>query len=132
MDKKIEALIAEWVMRPFKYGAVDCCQFAAAATALIYGVTIKLPIYATERSAFRAVNALGGLSIALQNNGFKRLENPLLAGRGDLVIIKHKNGGLFFEALAVCTGESAHTTGTNGLVAISQNEWLEAWRLNHG
>lgn len=132
MDGKIEQLFSDWSKREFNYGEFDCCQFAAAAMLAIHGVTITLPVYASERAAYRELRRLGGFTNALQNNGLKQLSNPLLASRGDVVLIKHKNGGLFRDALAICTGRFAHTTGTNGLVEIGQEDWLEAWRLNHG
>jgi hypothetical protein len=132
IDGKIEQLFKDWSKREFKYGAVDCCQFASAAMLAIHNVTITLPVYASERAAYRELRRLGWFTNALQDNGLKRLSSQLLASRGDIVVIKHKNGGLFREALAICTGRFAHTTGTNGLVEIGQDDWLEAWRLNHG
>jgi hypothetical protein len=132
IDIKIEKLFIDWQRKEFKYGETDCCQFAAFAMLAIHDVEIKLPSYDSERGAYRIVRRLGGLSAALENNGLKRLSSPLLASRGDVVLIKHKNGGLFREALAVCMGRFAYTTAKTGLVEIGQQDWLEAWKVNHG
>jgi hypothetical protein len=129
MDLLIESLLKDYKKTPFKWGEFDCCQFAAIAVKRVHGKSIKLPNYKTQRGAIRALKSLGGYQAALQSIGFKKLQSPMLAQRGDVVMVKN-DCPIFPVAMALCTGLGAHTTGTIGLVEIPQNKWVEGWALN--
>jgi hypothetical protein len=127
MDEKLEQFLKLWKNKPFKWGRVDCCQFAADAMLSLHGHPVLLPKYQTERAAIRAIQALGGYGPAMQNAGLKQRPSALQAMRGDVVVVRHRAGGYFPDALAICTGDKAHTTGPHGLVDIHQRDWLSAW-----
>jgi hypothetical protein len=127
IDIQIAGLLAEYQRAPFAWGRFDCCQFVRAALRLTTGRDIDIKPYRTERGAARALAALGGYDGAMRAYGAQRLPSPLLAQRGDVVLVKAP--GLFEGALALCTGQAAHAVGPSGLAPVSQSNWLRAWRV---
>ncbi len=127
IDLQIAGLLAEYQRAPFQWGTVDCCQFVRAALRVTTGRDIPIRPYKTERGALRALAALGGYDGAMRAYGAEPLERPLLAQRGDVVLVPAP--GLFEGALALCTGLAAHAAGPDGLSAIVQSKWLRAWRV---
>lgn len=127
IDTQLAGLLAEYQRAPFAWGKFDCCQFVRAALRVTAGRDIEIRAYRTERGAVRALAALGGYDGAMQAYGAQRLASPLLAQRGDVVMLRAV--GPFEGALALCTGQAAHAVGPNGLAAVPQSEWLRAWRV---
>lgn len=131
MKRDIDAVIARLLethaRTPFEWGKHDCCQFVRAALREIVGRDIPIRSYKTERGALRALNVLGGYEGAMRAYGAEVLPGPLLAQRGDVVLVQAL--GLFDGALAVCTGLVAHAVGPDGLAAVPQSKWLRAWRV---
>lgn len=126
IDTALQALVADWSARPFVWGAADCCHLARDAVQRLHGLVVDLPSYTSERAAARALRRLGGYGAALAAAGL--VPGPAAAARrGDLVVVQHGLPGAFREALAVCTGTHAHTTGTEGLVAVPRDQWAAAW-----
>lgn len=127
IDTQIAGLLAEYQRSPFAWGRFDCCQFVRAALRLTTGRDIEIRPYRSERGAIRSLAALGGYDGAMSAYGAKVLETPLLAQRGDVVLVEAP--GLFDGALALCTGQMAHAVGPEGLAGVSQSKWLKAWRV---
>jgi hypothetical protein len=127
IDTQIAGLLAEWERAPFAWGTHDCCQFVRAALRATTGRNIQIRPYTTERGARRALKLLGGYDGAMQAYGAQQLSSPLLAQRGDVVLVA--SPGLFDGALALCTGQAAHAAGPAGLAPVPQSNWLRAWRV---
>lgn len=127
IDTQIAEFMSSHANRPFAWGTHDCCQFVRDALRLMTGRDIAIPRYRTERGAVRALELLGGYEGAMAAYGAQPLPGPLLAQRGDVVMVKVD--GLFEGALAICTGIAAHSVGPGGLEAAPQSQWLRAWRV---
>lgn len=127
IDLQIAGLLAEYQRAPFEWGRFDCCQFVRAALRVTAGRDIEIRPYRTERGAARALAALGGYDGAMRRYGARPLARPLMAQRGDVVLVEAP--GLFEGALALCTGQMAHAAGPDGLSAVPQPKWLRAWRV---
>lgn len=127
IDQQIAGLLAEYQRAPFAWGRFDCCQFVRAALRVTAGLDIEIRTYRTERGAARALAALGGYDGAMRLYGAQPLAGPLLAQRGDVVLVQAS--GLFDGALALCTGLTAQAAGPDGLAAVPQSKWLRAWRV---
>lgn len=126
LDQQLAALVAEWRARPFAWGSTDCCQFARAAAWVLHGVAVESPTYSTERAAARALRERGGFAGLLCAAGLQ--ERPLAqARRGDFVLFKHGEPGLFNTGLALVTGERAHAPTRIGLIDIRRRQWLQCW-----
>lgn len=128
IDTVLAELLARHMHTPFSWGVHDCCQFVRAALRVLVGRDIAIRRYTTERGAVRALAALGGYEGAMHAYGAEPLAGPLLAQRGDVVLVAAP-AGLFDGALAVCTGVAAHAVGPAGLAAVPQAQWLRAWRV---
>ena len=112
---------------PFEWGKQDCCLFACDLVKEMTGVD-----YASD---FRGTynNVAGALTILKKEGGVKQLAinswgveiNPLMAQRGDVVLVQGEHG----NSLAVCIGQSIVATGENGLVSLPLRSAICAWRI---
>lgn len=127
LDQQLGALINEWSARPFTWGVTDCCQFARAAAWALHGIVVDAPVYVSERDAARTLRRLGGYEALLTGAGLQRRRALLAARRGDFVIFKHEGPGLFDMGIALVTGTHAHAPTAQGLLALPQALWIEAW-----
>jgi hypothetical protein len=122
---------------PFAWGTNDCAIFAADAIQSITGVDIAEDfrgLYTTERGAMKAIKKVaGGSTIAdaaaycAEKHGLVEHQYPLMAKRGDLVIIKNRDG----KEIAGVIGLNGHplSPGDNGLVQFSILDVTRAWSL---
>jgi hypothetical protein len=127
IDTQIAQILGSHAGAPFAWGKHDCCQFVRDALRTLTGRDISIKSYDTERGAVRALHALGGYDGAMAAYEAKPLASPLLAQRGDVVLVEVL--GLFDGALALCTGIAAHAVCADGLEAVPQAQWLRAWRV---
>ena len=128
MDEKLNQIILDWRHRPFVWGASDCCQFVIDASARLTGNSPAIEKYKSEREALRVIKKLGGYGEILKSCGYRLLDSPLLAQRGDVVSWISKTDKNFSSGLGVCGGEHVFAMGKDGLVFIEQGRWLQAWR----
>lgn len=129
---RLNALIEASLRRPFAWGAHDCCLFAAAAVQAMTGVDPAEDLrgtYKTPAGAARALKRYGGVEGAAATfagaHGFAEIP-PLLAQRGDVVLLATPNG----PALGVIDlrGHIA-ATGPEGLIFQPPTAALRAWRI---
>ncbi len=81
--------------------------------------------YRSQRGAARLIAAAGGLYYLVCQQMGEPLARPVLAVRGDLVLVSTDNG----PALAVCTGSDAVTAGPSCAQVFSLKAALAAWRV---
>lgn len=136
--ERLAALIDERMREPFKWGANDCALFAADAVLAITGTDLAADWrsqYADEAGAVLAAQSLlstvvtaGEIVAALRDMAHRSLGPavpPLMARRGDIVLVEHGNG----HSLAVCLGAVATAPGRRGLLQLERAAWRYAWRV---
>jgi len=111
---------------PFAWASNDCCTFAADAVKAITGEDLRdaFPAYGGAIAAARAIEEGGGLQrLASQFLGVP--VGPKMAAVGDVVLVLNADR----EMLAICNGTSALAPGECGMVLVSMEAALAAWRI---
>lgn len=129
---RLNAIIAERAAVPFKWGAQDCCTFAADAIAAITGADLMARYrgYDSAITAGRIFGPAGGIPQVVEqvarDHALPEWAAVLLARRGDLCLVESETDG---PALGICIGSRIAAAGTAGLVFVSLNRALRAWRI---
>jgi hypothetical protein len=123
---------------PFAWGTNDCATFCADAIEAITGTDIAAEFrgrYENELGALKAIKAVaGGSTLAdaavfcAQKHGLVEYQFPLLAKRGDLVLVKNGDGREI-AAIVSLDGRYVVSPGDNGLVRFSILDVTRAWGL---
>lgn len=123
---------------PFAWGVNDCAFFAADAIRAMTGTDIADDFrdkYNTEVGALRAIKKVtGGSSIAdaaaycAGKHGLIEHKYPLMAKRGDLVLVKNRDGDEIAGIVSL-DGRYVVSPGDEGLVKFSIIEVTRAWSL---
>lgn len=123
--------------KPFEWGTFDCALFAADAIKSFTGVDLASDFrnkYHDHISAVRTIKELtGGTTIAdaaahcAQKYGLIQLASPLLAQRGDLVLVQ--NGNQLVAGIIHLNGRHAVIVGEHGLQRESIRNVKRAWRI---
>lgn len=110
----------------FEWGTNDCCMFVFRVAEAITGIDYAKPYrgYKTSKGAARRLLKYGGVE-GVANNSFGESKKPLLAKRGDAVLVK-SNDDL---ALGVCVGDKIAVVTETGLILISMREAINAWSI---
>lgn len=110
----------------FEWGTNDCCMFVFRVAEAITGIDYAKPYrgYKTSKGAARRLLKYGGVE-GVANNSFGESKKPLLAKRGDAVLVK-SNDDL---TLGVCVGDKIAVVTETGLVLISMREAINAWSI---
>jgi hypothetical protein len=122
---------------PFVWGSNDCALFAADGIKAITGIDIAADFrgqYTTQLGALAAIKKItGGSTVAdaaaycaAKNPLFVKLEHPLMAQRGDLVIATNGDGGPI-AGLIHLTGSQVVTVSENGLFTLPITSVTAAW-----
>lgn len=119
---------------PFRWGSNDCCTFAAAAVEAITGSNpmASMEPYGIEAGAkrkalrrlFRRIDKAGGLqALVVEFLGASIL--PRMAGVGDVVVVMNAGS----ELVGICNGINVMAPGKNGMVTLSIDAAVAAWRI---
>lgn len=129
-EKALEQYIQEQKNSHFVWGANDCVLFSArAANAIVeHSLDDQINSYGNynEESAIDLIRRHGGISGIIDKH-FKRYAKPLMAKRGDIVLVKidgHKACGIIDN-----TGRNAICKTMDGIRSISINKALLAWEV---
>ncbi|WP_369662148.1 hypothetical protein [Variovorax sp. V15] len=116
------------------WGTNDCCTHAAAAVEAITGANpmAALEPYGTEagprrqalRRLLRKLDNAGGLQALVTAHMGEPIQ-PVMATVGDVVLVRNEGR----ELLTVCNGVNAMGPGRDGMVALSMQDALVAWRI---
>jgi hypothetical protein len=125
-EDRLARLVVDAQTRRFRWGAFDCCTFAADA---VQAQTGKDPMaglrgYTTWRQAILLVRRLGGLPAAVRQVLGDPLSVAAYAQRGDIVMVATK-----LPALGVVVGASALVPLSTGVQRLPVGDWVMAWRV---
>jgi hypothetical protein len=122
-----------------EYGKNDCALFVADAIQAMTGVDIAEDFrgYTTQQGALAAIAKVTGKSTVedaaaycAKKYGLPELEHPLLAQRGDLVVVSQADGpGGLLLGLVHLSGACVVAPGDAGLRRIPLTAIKRAWRI---
>lgn len=125
----MDAYLARTEHTPFAWGKHDCCTFVCdGATAITGGFSPMADLagtYQSERGAYRLIRDAGGLQHLVTERFGIPLASPLLAQRGDAVLVDQDGT----ELLALCLGSTWTAAGATGRVTGSMEAAVVAWRV---
>lgn len=135
--REFHDFILQRAKMPFAWGTNDCAMFAADGVEAITGTDIATAFrgrYGSELSAMRTVKEIcGGATIAdaaawcAAQHGLEELLHPLLAQRGDLVLVA--DAGREIAGLVHLSGRHVVTVGEEGLKRVCITAVRRAWRV---
>lgn len=122
---------------PFTWGANDCCLFPADAIKAFTGTDIAADFrgkYNDQPTALAAIkNIAGGHTVAdaaawaAKKHGLVELEHPLMAQRGDLVVLQ--DSGNTIAGIVHLNGRHVIAVGEQGLKRFPISSIQRAWRV---
>ena len=122
---------------PFAWGSNDCALFAADGIQAITGTDIAADFrgkYSDEASAMAAIKAIAnGSTIAdaaawcAAKHGLTECIHPLMAQRGDLVIVEAAQG--LMSGLVDLNGRHVLIPGQHGIVRLSISLIRRSWHV---
>jgi len=122
---------------PFAWGVNDCALFAADGVQAVTGTDIASDFrgkYHDEASAMAAIKTIaGGSTIAdaaawcAKKHTLAECIHPLMAQRGDLVIVKTAQG--LMSGLVDLNGRHVVVPGQHGLVRLSISLVTRSWHV---
>lgn len=126
--QRLAAHIEKARERAFSFGENDCCLFVSdwihACTGEDFAAAFR-GRYATRAQAVALLGARGGLEAVVTAALGAPLSTPMLAQRGDVVMVATDEG----PALGVCDGAVAWFVGPKGLAEMPMAQWTKAWRV---
>jgi hypothetical protein len=138
LEQHLEGILAEREHTPFKWGENDCALFAADAIEAMTGCDIAADFrnqYENEVGAALAIKRItGGSSLAdaaaycANKHGMVEYEFPLMAKRGDLVLVRNRDGSTIAGIVSL-NGRHIVSPGDEGLVRFCITQVLRAWSL---
>jgi hypothetical protein len=124
--------------KPFAWGSHDCALFAASAVEAITGVDVADDFrgkYTTQLGALRTISKVTGGSTIVDavihcaaKHGLTEHAHPLMAKRGDLVIID--NAGTLIAGVVHLNGRHVVSVSETGLVRLPITNIVRAWSLD--
>lgn len=130
-ELRLEFHITSSVHRVFRYGAFDCCTFAADAILEMTGLDVmkKLRGYKGAKAAAELLKRLGGMEKALEAIATEnRMEEVtvLKAQRGDMVLIPGKRPMVGILSL---DGFWVVVPSIRGIFRVPLKQCARAWRV---
>jgi hypothetical protein len=122
---------------PFSWGTIDCCLTPADAILAMTGTDIADDFrgkYSTEVEAFRLIREVtGGSTVAdaaahcAAKHGLVEWPSPLLAQRGDLVVIQ--DADRLIAGIVDLNGRHVVSAGAEGLKRLPASAVTRAWKV---
>lgn len=138
LEQHLNEFLIERMHTPFAWGANDCAIFAADAILVMTGVDVAEDFrgrYTTDTGAVRSIKKVtGGSTIAdaaiycAEKHGLTEYQYPLMAKRGDLVLVKNRDGSEI-AAIVSLNGRHVVSPGDEGLVRFSIMDVTRAWSI---
>lgn len=135
--RELHQFLLARAQNPFVWGINDCCLFPADAIHAFTGVDLADDFrgkYHDEASAFALIKTVTGGTTAADaaaycaaKHGLAEWKSPLLARRGDLVVLK--NGSTLIAGIVHLNGRHVVTVGETGLLRLSIRAVTRAWAV---
>ena len=135
--KLLPAFVQARKDRPFSWGSNDCCLTAADAVLAITGTDIASDFrgkYSDQASAFALIKSVtGGTTVAdaaaycASQHGLTEWSYPLLAKRGDLVVIA--DGQQLIAGFVHTDGKHAVSVNHAGMKFFPLSQITRAWKV---
>jgi hypothetical protein len=135
--KHFHDFLLERASAPFQWQDNDCCTFVADAIKSFTGVDIAADfrgVYSDQIGAFKAIRTItGGTGVVdaaaycAVKFGLSELEHPLMAQRGDLVVVE--NGSELIAGIVHLNGRHVVVVSEAGLLRVSIRNIRRAWRV---
>lgn len=135
---ELPAFVESRLHTPFAWGSNDCATFAADAIQAITGEDIADDFrgkYKTKTGALKLIKKLtGGTTIAdaavycAEKHGLRKYEHPLMAKRGDLVLVRNGDGDEIAGIVAL-NGRHVMSPGDKGIVPLPILSVTRAWSV---
>lgn len=135
--RELPQFLSERQHTSFEWGVSDCCLIAADAVLAITGTDIAEDfrgMYHDQESAFALIESVtGGTTVAdaasycATKNGLAEWKYPLLAQRGDLVVIQ--DGMQLIAGFVHSNGRCAVSIGDDGLKLFPLTQITRAWKV---
>jgi hypothetical protein len=138
-ERELHSFLSSRIALPFAYRTNDCSVFACDGIQAMTGVDIaedfRVIRYATAIGALRAIRKVTGGSTVedaaaycADKYSLPELTHPLLAKRGDLVLIEQSAGNLVM-GLVHMTGSYVVAPGDPGLLRLPLTAIKKAWSI---
>jgi hypothetical protein len=124
---------------PFEWGVNDCCLFPADAIQAFTGIDLAADFrgkYATEAQAFALIKSVtGGATVAdaaawcATKYGLQERVHPLMAQRGDLVVLEETPGAALIAGIVHLSGRHVVTVGESGLKKLCITTVRRVWAI---
>ncbi|WP_263378698.1 DUF6950 family protein [Granulicella paludicola] len=135
--RELDQYLRDHAKDEFRWGVQDCCLFAANSIEAMTGVDIADDFrgkYNTQAQAFALIKSLtGGATVAdaaahcATKHGLTEWSSPLLAQRGDLVVIQ--DGDQLIAGIVHLNGRHVISIGAGGLKRLSIRNVTRAWKV---
>jgi hypothetical protein len=124
---------------PFVWGTHDCALFAADSVQAITGVDIASDFrgkYHDEDTAIQTIREITGIenptvedaaAYCAAKHGMQELKHPLMAWRGDLVVLEES--GRVIAGIVHLNGRHIVAAGEDGLKRLPITQVKRAWRV---
>ena len=138
----LHGFLREHRQAAFAWGTNDCCTFAANAIESFTGVDLAADVrgkYSDQASAFALIRTITGAgqdpatavgdaaAYCAKRYGLEEWSHPLLAQRGDLVVVE--NGGGLIAGIVHLTGRHVISISEAGPVKLSITAIKRAWHV---
>ena len=133
----LHPFLLQRALEPFAWGTNDCCLFPADAIKSVTGIDLAAEFrgrYDSAATAFALIKAItGGSTVAdaaahcAAKYGLAEWKTPLLAQRGDLVVIQE--GKQLVAGVMHLSGRHAVTVGESGLKRFPHSAVTRAWHV---
>jgi hypothetical protein len=135
--RELDQFLINNAKTPFQWGVLDCCLFAASAIQAFTGTDIADDFrgkYSTQTSAFALIKTVtGGTTVedaavyCATKHGLTEWSTPLLAQRGDLVVIQ--DGDQLIAGIVHLNGRHVISIGESGLKRLPLKAAKRAWHV---
>ncbi len=135
--RELHAFLLARAAMPFAWGTNDCAIFAADAIQAFTGTDIAAPFrgaYTTELGALKAIKTVANgttvvdaVAWCAQQHGMVEWTHPLMARRGDLVIVADTAGPI--SGIVHLSGRHVVSVGQEGLKRLPVTAILRAWKV---
>jgi hypothetical protein len=124
--------------KPFEWGVNDCALFAADGVLAFTGIDLAADFrgkYSDEAGAMGAIKSItGGSTVAdaaaycAARHGLAEWTHPLMAKRGDLVVISNTGGGAI-AGLVHLNGSEVVSVGESGMTHFPIKSVVRSWHI---